>query len=246
MKIEATTPGPSPWYLRAPRARISTPEGSWAWEFYDGSPLSGLSRLLSPQGETVLFVDFNCYVQPLSGGRLLVWYETGRQIVFTIFDLVALIPFKDHLKIAAEIRTLRKRIWFQGWSPRIYDVPTALCEGTHAISPPAEFADLPELLVLADFGSMETVSNHWDKIYRAIFAFDFKSRQVTVLPQKWFNEGKYDFGYQWITRVQREPRTGQIVGEGIRLGNFLLDPSGTQVQEWLHQDIFYHPEQRLP
>jgi hypothetical protein len=63
-----------------------------------------------------------------------------------------------------------------------------------------------------------------------------------VLPQKWFNGGKYDFGYQWITRVQRDPRTGQIVGEGIRLGNFLLDRSGTEIQEWLHEDIFYHPE----
>jgi len=244
MKIEATTPGPSPWYLREEKIRINTPEGLWAWEFYDSPTFSGLSRLQSPQGETVLFVDFNCYVQPLPDGRLLVWYEIGRQIAFTILDLVALVPFKDHLKIAAEMRNLKKRIWFQEGLPQTYNVPTVLREGTHPLSPPAEFADLPELLVLADFGPVDTASNHSDRMYRAIFAFDFKSRRVTVLPQKWFNEGKYDFGYQWIARVQREPKTGQIIGEGIRLGNFLLDPSGTQIQEWLHQDIFYHPEQQ--
>lgn len=242
MKIEVTTPGPSPWYLRGARARLNTRKGSWIWEIYDGPTLSGLSRLLSPEGETVLFVDFNCYVQPLSGGCLIGWYEMGRRVIFTILDLDTLIPLREHLKIAAEIRSKKSRIWFHGGEARIYEVSTALGEGTHSIFPPAEFADLPELLVLADFGPGEDVSNHWDKMYRAIFAFDFKSRQVTVLPQKWFNGGKYDFGYQWITRVQRDPITGQIVGEGIRLGNFLLDRSGTQVQEWLHEDIFYHPE----
>ena len=253
IKIEPTTPGPSPWYLRASWARINTPEGLWTWDFYDGPTLSGLSRLLSPHGETVLFVDFHCYVQALPGSKLLVWYEIGRQernnieapkIVFTILDLIALIPFTDHQKIAAEIKGQKKRVWFQGGAPRVYDVSTTIEEGMHRISPPEEFTVLPEVLVLADFGPKEAASNHWDKMYRAIFAFDFKARQVAVLPQKWFNEGNYDFGYQWITRVQREPKSGQIVGEGIRLGNFKLDTSGSQIQEWLNQDAFYHPEQQ--
>jgi hypothetical protein len=253
MKIEPTTPGPSPWYLRAPWARINTPEGLWTWDFYDDPNLSGLSRLLSPHRETVLFVDFHCYIQPLPDSRLLVWYEIGRQeydkdeipkIEFTIIDLVALKPFRDDLEIAREIRSKKERFRFEGGTPRIYDFSTTVHEGVHRISPPPEFTGLPEVLVLADFGPKEAASNHWDKMCRAIFAFDFKAEQVTVLPQQWFNEGNYDFGYQWITRVQREPKSGQIVGEGIRLGNFKLDQSGTQIQEWLHQDVFYHPEQQ--
>ena len=63
-----------------------------------------------------------------------------------------------------------------------------------------------------------------------------------LLPQKWFNEGNYDFGYQWITRVERNKKTGRIVGEGIRLGNFELDSTSTQIGRWLEQDVFYHPE----
>jgi hypothetical protein len=29
---------------------------------------------------------------------------------------------------------------------------------------------------------------------------------------------------------------------GVRLGTFRLDPSGTQIEEWLRRDDFSHPE----
>jgi hypothetical protein len=46
-----------------------------------------------------------------------------------------------------------------------------------------------------------------------------------ILPQDWFNAGGYDYGYQWVTRVARDPRTGRIHGDGIRIGPFVLDAS---------------------
>jgi len=76
---------------------------------------------------------------------------------------------------------------------------------------------------------------------RAIVDFSFQRRQGVLLQQKWFNAGGYGVGYQWITRVQRGTRSGQIVGEGVRLGAFRLDPSGTQIEEWLDRDNFSHP-----
>jgi hypothetical protein len=251
LKIAFTAPGPSPWSLRPPSARLSTAEGEWTWGFYDEPGLAGLSRLISPYGESVLFLDFSFYVQLLPGDKLLIWHESGRQaqdrsatpgIAFTILTLSALIPFDAPQVKAKDIRTNKTKIGFQGGNPRFYVASTTLSEGTHPISTPPEFSGLPEVLVLADFGPADMASNHWDKMCRAIFAFDFKSQAVTVFPQNWFNDGKYDFGYQWISRVQREPATGQIVGQGVRLGEFRLDSSGTQIQEWLHKDPFYHSQ----
>ena len=89
--------------------------------------------------------------------------------------------------------------------------------------------------MLADYGL--EAGNHFDTMFRAIFAIDFAAGRVSVLPQRWYNEGPYDFTYQWITRVQREPATGRIVGEGIRLGYFRLDASGTQVEAWLDESL---------
>ena len=247
-KIPLTAPGPSPWYLRAPWAQIQTSRGTWSWGFHEGPKLAGLSYLLSPGENTVLVLDFHFYVSSLSEDRLLIWHESGREseessttpcITFTLLHLNELRPLGDPVTAGEQMRAAKHKILFDGGTPAAYEFPSNVPEGTHAISPPAPFLDLPELLVLGDFGPES--GNHFDKMFRAL-VFNFKSREVSVLPQRWFNEGNYDFGYQWVTRVQREDRTGQIVGEGIRLGNFRLDRSGTQVEEWLHKDAFYHPE----
>src|SRR5205823_3278189 len=39
--------------------------------------------------------------------------------------------------------------------------------------------------------------------------------KIEVLPQEWFTANEMDLGYQWITRVTRDPETGHIVGGGI-------------------------------
>jgi hypothetical protein len=165
------------------------------------------------------------------------------RVTFVILQLHKLRPYGDANAVAEEMRVAKRRLSFDGGDPVAFEFRTDISAGSHWVSPPAAFQALPETLVLGDYGP--EAGNHFDKMFRAIFAFDFKAGRVTVLPQRWFNEGSYDFGYQWITRVQREQKTGQIVGEGIRLGNFRLDPSATQIQEWLHKDVFYHPEHEL-
>ena len=248
--IVPNSAGPAPWYLRAPWLRITTNEGTWSWETYDDSVLAGLSRLVSPIGDTVLFVDTYCYVQPLSDGRLVIWYEIGKQqqnhintpsIEFVLLHLNELKPLNDIGSTAKEVKKKKQMVSYLGGSPVEYSLSTILPEEVHLISPPAEFTSIPELLVLADYGPASDCSNHSNNMCRAIFACDFKSGRVEILPQAWFNEGDYDFGYQWITRVQREPVTGHIVGEGIRLGSFRLDASGTQLKKWISKDLFYHP-----
>jgi len=192
--------------------------------------------LQSPRGKTVLIVDYYCYVQPLPDGRLLVWFEIGKQdplrnpgVHFTLIDLRALEVLNDPAVIAGEMKEKKQQVRFNGGTPIHCEFATTLDPGAHSISAPFEFRDLAETLVLADYGIATQSSKHFDQMYRAIFVFDFKSGQVTVMPQRWFNEGKYDFGYQWITRVQRDPGTGRIVGEGIRLPPFRLDETGTKL-----------------
>ncbi len=252
-KIAFTVPGPSPWYLTGPFEKIKTQAGVWQWKRAEDKHYPGLSYLTSPSGSAVLVVNFQCYVQLLPGDRILIWHESDRghadalpapaKVVFTILDLDQLMPLADTHATLRDVHARKIQLHFEAGNPQTFEFATSIPEGTHAFSPPSAFGHIPELLVLADFGS-EGRSN-WERAFRAIFAFDFHSRQVQVMPQAWFNEGGMDYGYQWITRVQREPATGRIVGEGIRLGNFRLDASGTRVQEWLHKDVFYHPERDI-
>jgi len=207
---------------------------------------------MAPAKATVLLLDFCCYVLPLTDDRVLVWNESGRErgatiapprITFVILNLSQLRAYSDREAAAETLKNRKAYVAYEGGDPVVFEALTNMEEGIYPISAPQPFLELPEVLVLADYGS--EAGNHFDKLFRAIFAFDFKGGQVTVFPQRWFNEGSYDFGYQWITRVQREPASGRIVGEGIRLGNFRLDRSATQVEEWLHRDAFYHPEHEL-
>jgi len=56
---------------------------------------------------------------------------------------------------------------------------------------------------------------------------------INVYPQNWFNRGAYDFGYQWVTRVARDPSTGKIIGDGIRIRPFVLDDTFENIAAWL-------------
>jgi hypothetical protein len=201
-------PGPSPWYLRSPAATVCTEERTWNW--IEDPNLAGLCHLFSPRDEAVLTVDFYCYVQQLPGDRLLVWREWGRQkedlsanpkIVFDLLDIRKLTSLGDAELVGKEMRAKKERIRFGGGNSHHYELASSLDEGVHSITPPAEYSRLHEVLVLGDYGPSEISSNYWDRMSRAIFAFDFQARKVEVLPQDWFNTGGYDYGYQWITRV---------------------------------------------
>jgi hypothetical protein len=254
MKILFSAPGPSPWYLRLPGAVINTKEGQWTWDSYDDNKRSGICRLISPNKQSVLFLDFQCYVMFLPYDRILIWYESGRdnneksfipKIVFTILNIHNLKKFSNHKDAAKKLREEKLYILYNGDSASTFIFNSTIDEGIYPIDAPLEFKELEEILVLADYGPTKYISNYYDKMFRAIFSFRFNLNEVEVFPQKWFNEGSYDFGYQWITRVARNKETGRIVGEGIRLGNFELDSSSTQIEKWLEQDAFYHPERGL-
>jgi hypothetical protein len=69
----------------------------------------------------------------------------------------------------------------------------------------------------------------------ALFVFYPHAGLVEVLPQKWFTAAQYDLGYQWITRAARDPESHRIVGDGIRIGSFLLEEDGCRLERWLQK-----------
>src|SRR5689334_17000925 len=120
--ITPTTPGPSPWYLHAPWARININGQHCTWDSYDGPTLSGLSRLIAPSGQTLLFVDLYCYVQPLKNDSLLIWYEVDREqpsprIVFTLLTVATLQALKDTVFEAEDMKSKKEKIRFRGGDP---------------------------------------------------------------------------------------------------------------------------------
>jgi hypothetical protein len=242
---ELNPPGPSPWCLR--RMRIQGPAGILKWSSYDGPTLAGISRLHTPEGNTLVLVDFNCYITCLANGRLLLWCDRSRTstgepvdrplIHFDLIDVAFLEPIAEPDAKAARMREAEQHRFLASRPLAEYEFSTARPAGKHSLRDvPAQFRDLAETLVLADFQPDETSGTLTQR--RAIYAFRFREGQVEVVPQDWFNNGEYDFGYQWITRVARDPKTGQLLGEGVRLRAFRLGASGREVEEWLDRSPF--------
>ena len=108
------------------------------------------------------------------------------------------------------------------------EISSRLTAGTHAVEVPPEFRGIDELLLV---GSYPSASN--DDAACAVLVLHPKAGEVTVLPQTWYTANKCDLGYQWITRVTRDPATSRIIGGGIRIPNFELTADGTNVERWI-------------
>ena len=225
--------GPSPWGFSNHSFKVQGNSYRFSETVSAKDKLSGMISLQNAQGSTLLILDFYCYARILDDGTVLLWRE-AENVTFDCFALSSLHPIADTLAIAKTVR--EKKLGFsalpisQHWqlSPRL------LPGRQHVLDVPYDWSPFEETLVLANHSD----SNGFDKMSRAILAFDWLKRQVEVFPQDWFNRGSYDFGYQWITRVARSS-DGTIVGDGIRLGSFELDESNRQIKKWLVQNPFY-------
>lgn len=174
-----------------------------------------------------LALNYYCWPFQLPEGRLGIWCNEHRYIRLLVFDLDALASFPGS-EIAG---------WFSGSQERVYaatapaaefELPWSLPPGTHPINIPTEFRGPEELLIVS---SCPAPSKDDPSI--AVFVVHSAAQTVEVLPQRWFTANAYDLGFQWITRLARDPLSGRIIGEGIRIRPFELDDSGTEVARWL-------------
>jgi len=220
--------GPSPWAWTN-RSHIMGGKRYRFRELDQTGNLAGITTVLDELNNVILLLDFQCYARFLDSGRVLLWWEDGekdaKQITFTDFNFSDLSPITNPVESARQMRSNKSKSFGLDAS-KSKSFACFLDAGEHPIDSPSAWAEFEETLVLADHAPG---SNGYDIMHRAIFVFDWIGKKITVIPQDWFNNGKYDFGYQWITRVARK-ESGVITGEGVRLGFFELDGTGRNIK----------------
>lgn len=240
-------PGPSPWYLDGLPIQSSHGLLGWRSAGHKG-PFAGKCFLTKSDGAQVAIADSNCYVRAVADHRMLVWYlataDTVSRLRLELFDTDRLVPMSDLGPLLSQLNPSRRLLTLSE-PVAAFEIPTALADGPHVLSIPAPFRDLGELLMLAASPSDGRREDHFNAMHQRLWIVDCGTGALEIAAQDWFNHGPYDFGYQWITRMARLPRSADIVGEGIRLGVFRLDPLHRQVAEWLVTDTFYHPERAV-
>ena len=144
---------------------------------------------------------------------------------FQIVDLKQLKPFEVGLDtLYKEINSSRKSILLGG-SPSVeFDLETTNVDNEQMAEFPAQLDGIDELLLFCNSSAIG-ISDGWSKANLALMMASPRLSSYQLYPQDWFNNGAFDFGYQWATRVTRNAVTRHIHGEGIRIGSFVLDDS---------------------
>jgi hypothetical protein len=231
-EILAHTIGPTPWYWQTFPAITSAARQRFDWNYHgDEGPTGYIVSLAVEQEREKVRLALNTYCRPffVAPSYLGIWCPEGRRLRFTCFDPDTLKAF-DIAELAGWFKQSSDRIYSQTAPVADFEVPLEMGPGTHKIDVPPEFAMVEELIVPTSYKAMSN-----DDPAFALFVFYFHAGLVEVLPQKWFTAAQYDLGYQWITRAAREPESHRIIGDGIRVGAFLLGDDGCRLERWLEK-----------
>jgi hypothetical protein len=142
-----------------------------------------------------------------------------------LFDAEALKPFEFEAVAG----------WFKQSTERLYSATAPVADfefdgmlplGTHSIEFPEAFRHIDEMQLVSSYPAKSKADPH-----AAIYVVYPNAGLVEVLPQRWYNANDFDIGYQWISRVTRDPETHRLIGEGVRIGGFELTEDGCELAE---------------
>jgi len=227
-ELLGTVPGPATWFV--PKyPPLKGPGGiELRWTNCGGN---AYPTRLTPAGKnSPSYLDIGIYSYPmrLRDDRLLVWRQVGKRktgfrqkMRLTVVDTTSLQPLGWFPK-----RTKDDRTTFKGGLAATVDLPVSLKRGVHPVDFPPSFEGIQELLLLVD--DFESPGGPFESLY----SVRSEESLVEVFPLDWWNKGDFDYGYQWIAMVVRDPVTGNILGDGFRLTLFFMSPN-CEFLHWL-------------
>lgn len=229
MEILKRTPGPTHWFTHE-YPTFDGPAGLTLRWVKTGTYTWGTA--LVPEGQETpryLGLGFYCYVAKAASDRLLLWRHVGLQrrplrwdsLRMSLFDTAELAPiggFPDDEK-GDPVRYTTGLI-------TTADLPTDWERGRHSFEFPEVFKAIPETIMLV------SVYRQPGGLEQAVYFARPAEDVVDVVALDWWNKGDYDFGYQWITKLGREPGTGKLFGTGFRIKPFVMEETGEFVH-WI-------------
>lgn len=228
--IESTV-GPAPWYWKT-FPNFERDGESLRWRFYGTtSKLAFVVVLEEPGVRAKPLLAVNTYMRPFvaNPGYLGLWYpvHNGGRLEVTVFDLAQMRPIEGFTEKASRFKESRDSLLHSSPVAEQVRIPDQLPAGVHQGLAASRADTLAELFLIADAPPAQ--SDDPSAPETSIYVWHPATGEIQVLPQEWLTAAEYDIGYQWITRVTRDPETGHIIGDGIRLSQFELDDNGTRL-----------------
>ena len=224
--------GPSPWYWKSFPAITGNSRQRFTWTYHgDTGSLAYLTTLALESEPERPRLALNTYSVPFEIGpnHLGVWCPEPGSVRVLCFDPDQLAVFQFE-EIVGWFKQSNERIFSATPPIAEFEVSRRAAAGTHNIEVPVEFRMLDELIAVTSYPALTK-----DDPASAVFVMYPQAGLVEVIPQKWFAASKVEAGYQWISRIARDPGTHRLIGECVRLGKFVLTPDSTDVEEWIEK-----------
>ena len=197
------------------------------------SATAGIVVLTGPQGP-VLILDFHNYVLSIDPETLLVWHQRHEAhasatdpVVLRTFGLRTLPPLRGDLEMLCGDMRRRRAPFLTAAPPACeFPLPTTIVDERQPVTFPAALRPIPELLMLCHSSA---IHSRGDSDNLALMVASPRNGWYELFPQDWFNNGGFDYAYQGVTRVARDPRSGRIHGDGTRIDPFVLDETLRQL-----------------
>lgn len=222
-------PGPTPWDAKHYPQMIGPGNVELSW-----SNNGHLTTLVS-DGQTYLALGFHCYVKASSLERMVEWHQlwegnTTKELEVTLIDTRGLEKVSDDfLDKRAPVNPRSGKRSANGLvverSPvATARIPSSLSVGAHQFDFPPAMESEVEILALvsstnADL-SAKIPKNRTPKVFYVVTP---EAHKIEVAPLDWWYMADHDFGYEWISKLIRDPTNGNIVGAGVRTSPFVLD-----------------------
>jgi len=231
--IEKAT-GPAPWYWETLPEPTGASGRRYIWTYHrEQGPIGYLVTLSARQDPQSTLLALNTYsrVFLVPPGRFGIWCPEyspsgGSYLRVMCFDPDQLNPF-PLTEVAGWFKQSADRVYSTVAPQAEFEIPI-LDAGAHRLDVPAEFRSVEGEMFLVNSSKCDKKEAMQD-----ILILRLATGEVEVLPQNWLTSDKYDQGYQWITRVTRDPATGHLIGDGIRLGRFELTDDGRHLARWI-------------
>ncbi len=233
--ILAAAPGPSPWYLEPNKPFLD----GMSWEKAgDGKYRAGKIILKSNHGDILLALDFHNYVSLYKDKYLFIWWQDheakgpSKPVNVKLLDPHGMIPLEGDIDVICKtLAEARLGVIYKGDSEMDFLLSTEVAGADIQFAFPEIIREINEVLVLCHSTGIRDRDD--DRENLGILIAWPSLNKYRIYPQEWFNLGKFDFMYQWVTRVARVPDTGEVIGEGIRIGSFILQPNLMWIKEFM-------------
>jgi len=210
------------------------------WYFKDNAPYLGQSlnwKNFNDEGIIKLLDNKDClgligmysYLKPVNNEYFLIWVRgTTRIELYRIQDLQ---PIQKENDIIKNLKNKKQNYYFNCAPIETIEYFLDLYQTELTFQFPETFKSIEEIIQVNDIDGMYI--DYKDGMHNtAIVVLQPKNSKIILYPQDWFNRDEtIDFGYQWITRADRNSKTGKIHIQGIRIDEYVLDDTNRQIEK---------------